>query len=86
MKSPLCYMGGKSRLARKIASLIPPHETYAEAFAGAGWVFFAKTESRYESINDLNSDLISFYRVLQNHLEEFCKQFKFLLSSREWFN
>ena len=36
-------------------------------------------------INDLDSDLICFYRVLQNHLEEFLKQFKWLLASREWF-
>ncbi len=48
-------------------------------------MFFTKEPSRYESINDLNSDLVAFYRVLQNHLEEFCKQFKFLLVSREWF-
>lgn len=48
-------------------------------------MFFAKPESKYESINDLNSDLVAFYGVLQYHLEEFCRQFKFLLSSREWF-
>ena len=38
-----------------------------------------------EIINDLDSDLITFYRVVQNHLEEFLKQFKWLLTSREWF-
>ena len=36
-------------------------------------------------INDLDGDLVCFYRVLQNHLEEFLKQFKWLLASREWF-
>jgi DNA adenine methylase len=86
MKSPLCWMGGKSRLARKIIELIPQHEAYAEVFAGGAWVFFAKAESNCESINDLNSDLVVFYRVLQYHIEEFCRQFKFLLASREWFN
>jgi DNA adenine methylase len=39
----------------------------------------------YEVINALDSDLVVFYRVLQNHLEEFLRQFKWLLSSREWF-
>ncbi len=72
-------------MAKRIVELIPEHEHYAEVFAGAGWVFFTKNESRRESINDLNSDLIAFYRVLQNHLEEFCRQFKWLVSSREWF-
>lgn len=58
----------------------------AEAAAPARWVFFAKEESRYESINDINSDLVTFYRVLQYHVEEFCRQFKWMLSSREWFD
>jgi len=78
-------MGGKSRLAQRIVDLIPEHQAYGEVFAGGAWVFFRKPESRYESINDVNSDLVAFYRVCQNHLEEFCRQFKFLLSSREWF-
>ncbi len=65
--------------------MLPEHQTYCEVFSGAGWVFFQKEPSRYEVLNDLDSDLISFYRVLQNHLEEFLKQFKWLLSSREWF-
>jgi DNA adenine methylase len=85
VKSPLPYIGGKSRLAKTIVDQIPEHTTYAEVFAGAGWVFFRKEPSRYEVLNDFNSDLVSFYRVLQNHLEEFCKQFRFLLVSREWF-
>jgi DNA adenine methylase len=86
MHSPLPWLGGKSRLAERIVKLIPTHDHYAECFAGAGWVFFRKPESRYESINDINSDLISFYRCVQNHLEEFCRQFKWLLSSREFFD
>jgi DNA adenine methylase len=85
MKSPLSWVGGKSRLASQIIDLIPEHKHYGEAFAGAGWVFFRKDPSRFESLNDINGDLVSFYRVLQNHLEEFCKQFRFILSSRETF-
>lgn len=83
-KSPICWIGGKSLLAKTIIHRIPPHETYCEAFAGAGQVFFRKPESRFEVLNDLNGDLVTFYRVLQHHLEEFCRQFKWLLSSREW--
>lgn len=85
MKSPLCWVGGKSRLAKTIIQEIPEHTTYCEAFAGACWVLLAKEQSKFEVINDLNSDLIDFYRVLQNHLEEFTRQFRFLLCSREWF-
>lgn len=79
-------LGGKSRLADQIIKLIPSHERYAEVFTGAGWVFFRKPQTRLESLNDINGDLIAFYRVLQNHLEEFCRQFKWLLTSRELFD
>lgn len=85
MNSPLAYIGGKSKLSGTIIEMMPKHRAYCEVFAGAGWVFFRKDPSKYETINDLDSDLMCFYRVLQNHLEEFLKQFKWLLSSREWF-
>ena len=85
MHSPLPYIGGKSKLAETIIKMIPEHKAYCEVFAGAAWVFFRKEPSKYETINDLDSDLITFYRVLQHHLEEFLRQFKWLLSSREWF-
>lgn len=85
MHSPLPYIGGKSKLAETIINMIPDHEAYCEVFAGAAWVFFRKEPSKYETINDLDSDLVTFYRVLQNHLEEFLRQFRWVLSSREWF-
>ena len=85
MNSPLAYIGGKSKLSKTIIEMMPKHKAYCEVFAGAAWVFFRKEPSKYEVINDLDSDLICFYRVLQNHLEEFLKQFKWLLASREWF-
>jgi len=85
MNSPLAYIGGKSKLAQTIIEMMPAHKAYCEVFAGAAWVFFRKEPSKYEVINDLDSDLICFYRVVQNHLEEFLKQFKWLLASREWF-
>lgn len=85
MDSPLPYIGGKSKLSEMIIRMIPEHKAYCEVFAGAAWVFFRKEPSKYETINDLDSDLVAFYRVLQNHLEEFIRQFKWALSSREWF-
>ena len=85
MNSPLAYIGGKSKLSKQIISLIPDHKIYCEVFSGAAWVFFRKEPSRVEVINDLDSELVAFYRVVQNHLEEFLRQFKWLLTSREWF-
>ncbi len=86
MKSPLSgYVGGKSRLVKKILERIPDHTCYAEPFAGAAWPLFAKDPSKVEVLNDVNSDLVTLYRVIQHHLEELVRQFKWLLCSREEF-
>ncbi len=84
-KSPLAYIGGKSRLAETIIKEIPEHRSYIEVFAGAAWVFFKKPESKIEIINDLDMDLVSFYRCTKYHLEEVLKEFKWILSSRKLF-
>ncbi|MCP3662575.1 MAG: DNA adenine methylase [Gammaproteobacteria bacterium] len=85
MRSPIPYIGGKSKLSKAIIKLIPEHTCYCEAFAGAAWVFFGKEKSKTEVLNDLDGELISFYRVVQHHPEEFLKQFRFVLASRELF-
>ncbi len=81
------WMGGKRRLARQILPLFPPHTCYVEPFAGGAALFFLKDPLKVEVLNDINRDLITLYRVVQNHLEEFIRQFRWLLVSRkiyEW--
>lgn len=86
MSSPIIpWIGGKRRLAKTIIPLFPVHECYCEPFCGAGAIFFLKPPSRSEVINDINSDLVSLYRVIQHHLEEFIRQFKWSLVSREMY-
>lgn len=53
--------------------MIPEHTCYCEVFAGAAWLLFKKPESEVEIINDINSDLITLYRVIKHHLEEFIR-------------
>lgn len=86
MKSFLRYLGGKSRLVGRLLPLIPTHTTYVEPFSGAAWLFFAREEpSKAEVLNDINSELQTLYRVIQNHLEEFVRCFKWSLVAREEF-
>ena len=85
MKGPLSYVGGKVRLAPKIILMIPSHTTYVEAFAGGCQVLFRKVPSKVEVINDLDSELINFYRICQNHYEELLRYLQFILTSRKWF-
>jgi len=56
------WVGGKKQLAKTIVALIPPHKTYVEAFCGAAAVFWKKEPSQVEVLNDLDKDLIRFYR------------------------
>jgi DNA adenine methylase len=87
MKSPLSgWIGGKSQLAKRIIARIPEHGCYVEAFAGGAWVLFRKPESEVEVINDLNRDVVTLYRVVQHHLEEFIRYFKWMLVSRDEFD
>ncbi|MBI4621028.1 MAG: DNA adenine methylase [Desulfobacterales bacterium] len=87
MNSFLAYMGGKSLLAPKIIPKIPKHRCYVEVFAGAAWMLFKKDEnmSHVEIINDINLDLVTLYRVIKHHLEEFIRYFKWILVSRDEF-
>jgi DNA adenine methylase len=85
MNSFLAYMGGKSLLAKKIITRIPQHNCYCEVFAGAAWLLFKKEESDVEIINDINTDLVTLYRVVKLHLEEFIRYLKWILVARDEF-
>ncbi len=83
MIGPLPYIGGKNRLAKKIISMLPEHTTYVEAFAGGAQVLFHKPPSNVEVLNDLDYDIVNFYRVCQWHYEEFVRYLRFSLASRK---
>jgi DNA adenine methylase len=78
-------VGGKSRLASQIMARIPEHTAYVEPFTGGGQVFFHKQPSKIEVLNDLDGELVNFYRVCQSHHEELIRYMHFMLLSREWF-
>lgn len=79
------WIGGKRRLASQILATFPDHTCYVEPFAGAAAIFFSKEPVKTEVLNDINGDLVNLYRVVQHHLEEFVRQFKWALSSRQMF-
>jgi DNA adenine methylase len=80
------WIGGKGRLAKHILPLFPPHTCYVEPFCGAAALLFIKEPSKVEVLNDVNHELVTLYRVLQHHLEEFVRQFKWALTSRQIFD
>jgi DNA adenine methylase len=86
MLGPLPYIGGKRALAKQIIAIFPEHTTYVEAFAGGAQVLFRKEPSKVEVLNDLDGEVVNFYRVCQQHYEELVRYLRYSLASREWFD
>jgi DNA adenine methylase len=83
MKTPVTYYGGKQQLAARIVRLIPPHKVYAEPFIGGAAVFFAKPASEVEIINDINSEIVNFYEILQRDFPALQSMINISLHSRK---
>lgn len=72
MRPPISYYGGKQRIMKIICSALyqsPNWDTggvYCEPFFGGGAVFFCKDIQKYETINDINDRLVTFYRVVKD--------------------
>lgn len=81
------WPGGKTRLLPHLLPLVAEtsHRTYVEAFAGGAALLFAREPAKAEVLNDCHGELVRLYRVVANHLEEFVRQFKWALTSREMF-
>ncbi len=84
-KSPIAWLGGKSKLAAAIVARLPKHTTYCEPFAGAAWVLFTKPPSKVEIINDINRDLVTMYRCIKHHKAALFDELAWLASSRDEF-
>ena len=83
MKTPISYYGGKQSMINDILPLIPEHKIYTEPFFGGGAIFWAKTPSRCEVINDVNMNIVNFYEVLKHNFFDLRKKVEATLHSRE---
>lgn len=66
LRPPAPYPGGKQRVAEKIVSLFPDHTHYVEPYCGSLAVLLGKPRSRMETVNDLDSELMTFWRVVRD--------------------
>jgi DNA adenine methylase len=64
VRTPISYYGGKQIMARHIVPVIPQHKIYTEAFIGGAAIFFLKDRAEVEVINDLNGEVVNFYKVI----------------------
>ena len=52
---------------------------------GGAQVLFHKEPSEVEVLNDLDGEIVNFFRVCQQHHEELIRYFRFAVVSRRWF-
>lgn len=92
MKTCLSYYGGKARIATQIVPYIMaiPHTVYQEPFFGGGAVLYAKgkidrgnNDYYREAVNDINKQLITFWRVAREQPEELARWIELTPYSQE---
>lgn len=83
MKAVLKYPGAKHRMAKWICSYMPKHNVYLEPFAGSLAVFFEKERSHIETVNDLDGEIVNFFRVIREFPEQLEKKIALTPYSRE---
>ena len=82
LKTPITYYGGEQNMLKHIRPLIPEHELYCESFAGGAAVFFDKEPAKVNVINDMNGELINFYRTVVEDNEALRKEVEKTLHAR----
>lgn len=82
------YIGGKKKLAPRLVEIInaTPHDLYADVFMGMGGVFHRRDHRpKVEVINDISRDVVTLFRILQRHYQQFLDTLKWQLASRDDF-
>ena len=72
----LRYYGGRWKLAPWIISRFPPHQNYVEPCGGAASVLLQKPRSPLETYNDLDGNVVNFFRALRDRPDELIRKIR----------
>lgn len=86
MNAILNYPGAKWGMSKEIVALMPPHRSYLEPFFGSGAVLFGKAPSAIETVNDIDGDIVNFFRVLRECPQELAADIAMTPYARDVFN
>ena len=76
-------MGGKFYSVKWLLPLLPPCIHFIDLFGGSGVVLFSRDRSPLETYNDLDGNLVNFFRVLRDHRDELLYRLSLTPHSRE---
>lgn len=79
------WYGGKFSHLSWLLPLLPEAHHYCEPFAGSGAVLFNRPPSPVETYNDLDGEVVNFFRVLRAQKAELLEQITLTPFSREEF-
>lgn len=79
------YIGGKFYLLPILIALMPAHITYCEVFGGSATFLLNKQPAKVEIYNDINSDVVNFFRTLRNKPHDLIKLLHLTPYGREEF-
>ncbi|MCD4650905.1 MAG: DNA adenine methylase [Candidatus Cloacimonetes bacterium] len=79
------WYGGKYSHLNWLQPLLPSCNHYCEPFAGSGAVLFNRFASPVETYNDLDGEIVNFFRVLRTQKKELLEQILLTPFSREEF-
>ena len=77
------WYGGKFSHLDWLLPLLPDCHHYCEPFAGSGAVLINRTPSPVETYNDIDGEVVNFFRALRDHYEELIRAIALTPFSRE---
>jgi DNA adenine methylase len=80
------WYGGKFSHLNWLLPLLPPCHHYCEPFAGSGAVLLNRAPSPVETYNDLDGEVVNFFRVLRDDKERLVEAIGLTPFSREEFD
>lgn len=82
---PFGWYGGKFSHLAWLLPLLPPCHHYCEPFAGSGAVLLNRAPSRVETYNDLDGEVVNFFRTLRDEKDRLVEAIGLTPFSREEF-
>lgn len=80
------WYGGKFSHLEWLLPLLPPAHHYCEPFAGSGAVLINRAPSPVETYNDIDGEVVNFFRVLRDQPGELSRAIALTPFSREEFH